>query len=75
VANKILEEMGEQQKGPTMIYCNNKFIVAMAKNPVHHNGHKNVATKYHSIREAQATKEIKLEYCKNEDLIVNVFTK
>ena len=47
----------------------------MAKNPVHHNRTKHIAIKYHFIRETETTKEIKLDYCKTEDQIANIFTK
>ena len=47
----------------------------MAKNPVHHSRTKHIAIKYHFIREAEATKEIKLDYCRTEDQIADIFMK
>ena len=72
---RILEDMGEKQDKPTKINCDNKSAIAIAKNPVHHNRTKHIAIKYHFIREAGATKEIKLDYCRTEDQIANIFTK
>jgi len=72
---RILEDMGEKQDEPTKINCDNKSAFAMAKNPVHHNRTKHIAIKYHFIREAKTTKEIKLDYCRTEDQIADIFTK
>ncbi|RZB68411.1 Retrovirus-related Pol polyprotein from transposon TNT 1-94 [Glycine soja] len=72
---RILEDMGEKQDEPTKINCDNKLAIAMTKNPVHHSRTKHIAIKYHFIREAEATKEIKLDYCRIEDQIADIFTK
>jgi len=72
---RILEDIGEKQDEPTKINCDNKSAIAMAKNPVHHSITKHIAIKYHFIRETETTKEIKLDYCKTEDQIANIFTK
>ncbi|KHN25158.1 Copia protein, partial [Glycine soja] len=71
--HRILEDMGEKQDEPTKINCDNKSAIAMAKNPVHHSRTKHIAIKYHFIREAEATKEIKLDYCRTEDQIADIF--
>nr|KYP37833.1 Copia protein [Cajanus cajan] len=47
----------------------------MTKNPVHHSRTKHIAIKYHFIREAETTKEIKMEYCKTEEQVADIFTK
>nr|KYP68092.1 Copia protein [Cajanus cajan] len=67
--------MSEQQDGPTIIYCDNRSAIAMAKNPVHHQRTKLIAIKYHFIREAEITKQSQLEYCSTEDQVVDIFTK
>jgi len=72
---RILEDMGEKQDEPTKINYDNKSAIAMAKNPVHHRTAKHIAIKYYFFREAEATKEIKLDYCKTEDQIADIFTK
>jgi len=66
---RILEDMGEKQDEPTKINYDNKSVIAMAKNPVHHSRTKHIAIKYHFIREVEATKEIKLDYYRTEDQI------
>ena len=59
---RILEDIGEKQDEPTKINCDNKSAIVMAKNLVHHNRTKHITIKYHFIREAEVTKEIKLDY-------------
>nr|KYP60991.1 Retrovirus-related Pol polyprotein from transposon TNT 1-94 [Cajanus cajan] len=71
---RILEEMSEQQDRLTLIYCDNKSAIAMAKNPVHHQRTKHIAIKYHFIREAETTKQIQLEYYSIEDQVADIFT-
>nr|KYP41864.1 Copia protein [Cajanus cajan]KYP41874.1 Copia protein [Cajanus cajan]KYP41875.1 Copia protein [Cajanus cajan]KYP41878.1 Copia protein [Cajanus cajan] len=67
--------MREQQDGPTTIYCDNKSAIAITKNLVHHSRTKHIAIKYHFIREVETTKEIKMEYCKTEEQVADIFTK
>ncbi|KAL0343433.1 UNVERIFIED_CONTAM: hypothetical protein Sangu_1230700 [Sesamum angustifolium] len=47
---RILEDMGEKQKEPTRIYCDNKSAIAITKNPVQHSRTKHIDIKYHSLR-------------------------
>ncbi|PNX66349.1 copia protein [Trifolium pratense] len=56
-----------------MLYQKN--AIAMAKNLVHHHRTKHIAIKYHFIREAEATKQIQLEYCTTKEQIADIFTK
>ncbi|RDX92771.1 hypothetical protein CR513_25046, partial [Mucuna pruriens] len=72
---RILEEMGEQQKGPIVIYCDNKLVIAMTKNPIYHQQTKYIAIIYHFINEVEATKEIQLKYYSIIDQVTNKFTK
>lgn len=69
------EDIGEKQDEPTTVNCDNKSVIAMAKNSVHHSRAKYIAIKYHFIWEVEATKKIKLDYYKTEDQIADLFTK
>ncbi|XP_027934022.1 uncharacterized protein LOC114189605 [Vigna unguiculata] len=66
---RILKDMGEKQRGPTTIYCDNKSTIAMTKNPVHHSRTKHIAIKYHFIREAETNMKIRLD-CVEEDPVL-----
>ncbi|KAG6525448.1 hypothetical protein ZIOFF_015404 [Zingiber officinale] len=58
---KILADLGHHQIEGTVLYCDNKSAIAMAKNPVHHNRTRHIALKHHFIRQAIEDKEIQLE--------------
>ena len=48
---KILEEIGEKQIQPRVIYCDNVSAINLAKNLVHHSRTKHFDMKYHFIRD------------------------
>ncbi|KAG6538568.1 hypothetical protein ZIOFF_003692 [Zingiber officinale] len=58
---RILADLGHHQIEGTVLYCDNKSAIAMAKNPVHHNRTRHIALKHHFIRQAIEDKEIQLE--------------
>jgi hypothetical protein len=72
---KMLEELRHKQQHPTVIYCDNKSAIALAKNPVFHGRSKHIDIKYHFIRDLVKSEEIVLEFCKTEDQMADIFTK
>ena len=46
---RIFEDIGEKQKKWTVLYCDNKSAIAIAKNPVSHERSKHIFIKYHFI--------------------------
>jgi len=72
---KIFKDMGEKQSGPITINCDNKSVIVMTKNPIHHSRTKHIAIKYHFFREPETNMKIQLEYCTTEDQIADIFTK
>ncbi|KAG6493392.1 hypothetical protein ZIOFF_048375 [Zingiber officinale] len=69
---KILADLGHHQIEGTVLHCDNKSAIAMAKNPVHHNRTRHIALKHHFIRQAIEDKEIQLEFEGNPGLCTNV---
>ena len=69
------EDIGEKQKRGTILYCDNKSAIAIAKNPVSHERSKHISIKYHFIREAQEKCEIQLHYCQTGEQLADIFTK
>lgn len=55
-----MDNMEKTQQGPIEIFCDNKFAIAIAKNPIHHSRTKNKAIKYHFQRKVEAIGEIEL---------------
>ena len=47
----------------------------MTKNPMFHNRTKHIRIKYHFIREIEVNNKIKLEYCRAEEQLADIFTK
>ena len=47
----ILNELKNDQKGPSKILCDNKSSIALTKDPVFHGRSKHISIKFHYIRE------------------------
>jgi len=72
---KILEEIGEKQVQPIVIFCDNTSTIKLAKNPVHHSRTKHFDLKYHFIRDLVQKKEVELRYIKTTEQLADIFTK
>lgn len=72
---KILKDLGVEQHEATEIRCDNKSAISIAENPVQHGKTKHINVKFHSIREAEKNKEVKLVYCSSEVQIADILTK
>lgn len=64
---RILEDIGEKQKGGTAKFCDTKSAIAIVKNPVNHERSNHISIKYHFMRQAQEKGEIQLHYYKTEE--------
>ena len=53
----------------------NNLAIALSKNHVFHKRTKHIDTRFHFIRELVNNKEICLEFCRSEDLILDISTK
>ena len=54
--------MKEEITKPMILYCDNTSAINISKNPVMHKKTKNIAIKYHYLRELVQDKEVKMEY-------------
>ena len=72
---KFLEEIGEKQVQPTVIYCDNVSAIKLAKNPVHHSMTKHFDLKYHFIRDLVQKKDIELKHINTQHQLADIFTK
>ena len=55
---RLLQDVGEERKEPTMIRCDNQSSINIAKNLIFHAKTKHVETQYHFVREKLQSNEI-----------------
>ena len=67
--------MNERQEDGTTIYCDNISSIALSNNLVFHGRSKHIEIRYHFIRELVENGDIKMEFCKSEQQLADIFTK
>ncbi|CAI7773820.1 unnamed protein product [Closterium sp. NIES-54] len=72
---RLLAELGEEQQGPTPLYCDSKGAIALAKNPVLHGLTKHMRVKWHWPRSMVAVGEVELHYVKTTGQPADMMTK
>jgi Reverse transcriptase (RNA-dependent DNA polymerase)/gag-polypeptide of LTR copia-type/Integrase core domain/GAG-pre-integrase domain len=72
---RIIEDIGEKQEEPTIIFCDSKSAIAISENPISHERTKHIAIKYHYIREALQNQEVQLKFCPTQEQLADIFTK
>lgn len=72
---RLLEDMNEKQLEPTVIFCDNKSAIAIAKNPAMHGRTKHIDTRYHFIRGLIADESLILLHCCTNEQVADVLTK
>ncbi|CAI7749915.1 unnamed protein product [Closterium sp. NIES-53] len=72
---RLLAELGEEQEGPTPLYCDSQGAIALAKNPVLHGLTKHMRVKWHWTRSMVAAGEVELHYVKTTGQPADMMTK
>ncbi|CAI5508664.1 unnamed protein product [Closterium sp. Naga37s-1] len=72
---RLLAELGEEQQGPTPLYCDSQGAIALAKNPVLHGLTKHMRVKWHWTRSMVTAGEVELRYVKTTGQPANMMTK
>ena len=72
---ELLLSLKETKIKPTTIFEDNQSAICLAKNPQYHGRAKHIDIKYHYVRERVAAGDIKLEFCKSQDMAADMFTK
>ncbi|CAI7895279.1 unnamed protein product, partial [Closterium sp. NIES-54] len=72
---RLLAELGEEQQGPTPLYCASQGAIALAKNPVLHGLTKHMRVKWHWTRSMVAAGEVELHYVKTTRQPADMMTK
>ncbi|CAI7758563.1 unnamed protein product [Closterium sp. NIES-53] len=72
---RLLAELGEEQQGPTPLYCDSQGAIALAKNPALHGLTKHMWVKWHWTRSMVAANEVELHYVKTTRQPADMMTK
>ena len=72
---RILSDFGLEQREATVIHCDNKSAIAIAKNPIQHGRMKHIELRFHFIRNLISDGSIDLNYCKTDDQVTDIMTK
>ena len=67
--------MKETSVKPATIFEDNKLAICLTKSPRYHGRTKHIDIKHHFIRQRVQDGDIKLEFCKSEDMIANMLIK
>ncbi|CAI7924021.1 unnamed protein product [Closterium sp. NIES-53] len=72
---RLLAELGEEQQGPTPLYCDSQGAIALGKNTVLHGLAKHMRVKWHWTRSMVAAGEVELHYVKTTGQPADMMTK
>lgn len=72
---QLLNEMGFDQLGPTIIQCDNLPAISMTNDDTHHPRTKHIDIKYHYIKSLVKEGEVKVEHIAGIDQQADMFTK
>jgi hypothetical protein len=71
----LLQEIGCEQEGATVLYVDNQGSIALAKNPVYHARTKHIDVQHHFIRNLVEERVIDLVYVHTSENVADVLTK
>ncbi|KAI0524414.1 hypothetical protein KFK09_003782 [Dendrobium nobile] len=64
---QLLQELGNEQKAPTTLYCDNTSAISLAHNPVYHARTKHIEVDYHFIQNCIKDKTIQVQHISSKD--------
>ncbi|CAL9004869.1 unnamed protein product [Prunus brigantina] len=71
----MLEVLGDEQKGPTIIYCDSMSTIKLSRNPVMHESSKHIDVSFHFLRDLCKNGKNELQYCKSGENVADIMTK
>ena len=74
-AKWLTSDLLDYNIGATEIFEDNQSAICLAKTPQFHGRTKHIEIKYHFIRDEVESGNVKLEYCRSEDMIADMLTK
>ena len=71
----ILKELGYTVVKPTIVHCDNKSAIQIARNDTHHDRTKHIDIRYHFIHDSINNKIITLQWIASSEQLADIFTK
>ncbi|KAL3578414.1 hypothetical protein D5086_019918 [Populus alba] len=72
---RILEKLNHEQRGCTILMCDNSSTIKLSRNPIMHGRNKHIDVRFHFLRELTRDKIIELMHCGSHDQVANLLTK
>lgn len=72
---RLLEDMGQKQVDATLILCDNRSAIAIAKNPAMHGRTKHIDIRFHFIRSLITDGLIVMNHCSSDEQAADILTK
>ena len=72
---RLMKDLRRQIDAPTTIYEDNQGAIELAKNAKFHNRTKHIDICHHFVRERVVSNEIRVIYCRTENMIADIMTK
>lgn len=72
---KLMEDCEMKTDEATIIWCDNRSAIAIAKNPLHHGRTKHIDIKFHFIRSMIGDGTIIVKHCSTDDQHADLLTK
>ena len=72
---RLMKDFGKQIDSPTTIYEDNQGAIELAKNAKYHSRTKHIDICHHFVRERVVSNEIRVIYCRTEDMVADIMTK
>ena len=72
---RLMKDFGKQTDAPTTIYEDNQGAIELAKNAKYHSRTKYIDICHHFVRERVVSNEIRVIYCRSEDMVADIMTK
>ena len=71
----LMKDFGKQTDAPTTIYEDNQGAIELAKNAKYYSRTKHIDICHHFVRERVVSNEIRVIYCRTEDMVADIMTK
>lgn len=74
-ARQLMDNIGFEQKEPTVLHCDNAAAEKLITNPVFHRRTKHIDTKFHFTREQVKDGKIVIKHVSTDDQVADILTK